>query len=461
MTDGVAWTARGSWVPGAAKAGPPARWAAHWALVLGLAWAPTPADAHLIDEIAEALYCDLQTTDRREWTLTWFLDAGRVAATFDALAAAGQSGDGSAAAFAARLAEGFAMPGCQVAPLEPAELQLNDRPQMRAFALRARCQAPLDTLLLQRVAYDRVRTRATLYISLRVGGEADRRLLLPPRLAELEVPLRPGLATPPRKGAANDAGSGHGGRQGGRHVGHDDDEESAAVPAFRPGDPVDASRLPAPGQGVPVWRRLPPWPLLSAWAELGALHMAAGADHLLMLVALALAARRLSGLLWAVAGFSVGHMVTMAWAIAAAWPPMPWVEAAIGATLVGAGLIAARSSAADAGNLAADPLPRRALQRGGAAVGAALALACGLIHGAAFGAELRHAVGAGDGLLAPVLAFAVGLDVVQMLAAGAAFALLGAARRWLPRGHEPLRRVLGAAVAVAGLALALRALLER
>ena len=443
-------------VPGASKAGRRSPLAAAWAVALGLLWAPMPAEGHLIDEVAESLYCDLQTADRREWRMTWFLDAGRVAATFDALAAAGQSGDRSAATFAARLAEGFAMPGCEVAPLEPAEVPLVDRPQMRAFALRARCEGPLETLVLQRVAYDRVRTRATLYVSLRVGGEPDRRLLLPPRLAALEVPLRPGVAESDRRGAAQ---RGHNQRLE-RHGDHDDDEESTAMPGLRPGDPVDTARLPAAGQSAPLWRRLPPWPLLLAWAEMGALHMAGGVDHLLMLVALALAARRIGALLWAVAGFSAGHMVTMAWAIAAAWPPLPLVEAAIGATLVCAGLVAARSRPAEVAGIAALSDEAGAADQGGAWVGATLALGCGLIHGAAFGAELRHAVGTGDGLLAPVLAFAVGLDVVQMLAAGAAFALLWVTRRRLPTLHERLRRGLGLAVAAAGLALALRALLD-
>ena len=49
-----------------------------------------PADAHLIDEIAESLLCDIETSDRAQIRATWYLEAARVEAYFDAAEQIGQ-----------------------------------------------------------------------------------------------------------------------------------------------------------------------------------------------------------------------------------------------------------------------------------------------------------------------------------------------------------------------------------
>lgn len=359
-----------------------------------------PAEAHLIDEIAESLLCDIETADRMHIRATWYLEAGRVEAYFDAAQQVGQAPARSAAAFALRLAEGFAIDGCAVAPAVPAEVAVPGRTGYRGFSLQIRCTAPRDKIELRRVDVSRERTRATLYVSLRVADAPVRRFLLPPRLSSLVVPLL-AESTPTSVPKAN-----HGG----------DDEDEPLVTPRVPGDEFDLEHFPAPGETGGFWQRMPPASICLGWAEEGARHLLGGLDHVLFLVALALAARSLGALGLLVAAFSLGHMLTMTAALAWHWPRLAAVEVAIGATICWSSWQAARPDAART---------KRWL-----AVGV---WACGLVHGAAFGAELRSVLGSSDGLLWPVLSFGVGLDLAQTFAAGLLFAA------W-----TPIRRLRGA-----------------
>ena len=283
----------------------------------------------------------------------------------------------------------------------------------------------------------RERTRATLYVSVRVAGEPVRRFLLPPRLATLSVPL---------VGSAVSQTSA-------KHVDGDGDEE----PLFAtrtPGDDIDTSRLPAPGEPAGICHRWPPASICIGWAVEGARHLLGGLDHLLFLAALALAARSLGILGLLVTAFSAGHMTTMAMAIAGQWPRLAAVEVAIGVTIGWSAWQARRA-----------PASRSTL---GLAVGAALS---GLIHGAAFGAELRAVVGSSDGLLWPVLSFGVGLDLAQTAAAGLVFASWTPVRRLLAKvgngpqsevaatrgvGASKIHQVAAGALVAAGVAYAVR-----
>lgn len=386
--------------------------------VLAAASRPTEVRAHLLDELAETLLCDLQLHDDRHLRATWYVEAERVEAYFDAAAQIGQAPARTAAVFAQRLAEGFVVDGCRAQPAAPAEVAAPDRTGYRGFAVDLSCQAPLRTLRLQRVDYNRDKTRATLYLALRMPGQAPRRLLLPPRLAALEVALDAGGAARPVAAAT--------------------EVRDAVARPLLPSDDVAVDELPPPGARAAWWQRRPPWPLLRAWAEAGAGHMVGGLDHLLFLAALALVARSWAGLAAGVAAFSLGHMATMAAAIAGAWPPLPPVEVAIGLTIAVAAAVGWRSAAAAA---------PRSLALG--------CLAAGLVHGAAFGAELRSAIGSSDGLLWPVLAFGVGLDAVQTVAAAGVYGLHVAARPkpWAVAAHRAALAVLG----LAGCGYALRA----
>lgn len=382
----------------------------------------TPAQGHLLDEVAESLLCDLQTDDRKTLVATWYLEAGRVEAYFEAAEAIGEAPDRSAAAFARRLATGFSVPGCSTEPDAPAEVDAG-KPGMRAFRVRIQCPEPLRALRVERVAYSRERTRATVYLSLRVQGAPPRRLLLPPRVAALEVPLdgRAARATVGKGAQRADAAA---------------DPQVLGTGMPRPGDPQPLDALPPAGRAPPLLPPPPPVTLLLAWARIGAEHLLGGVDHLLFLLGLVLACARLPALFAAVAGFSLGHLATMAAAILLGWPSMRWVEVAIGLSVVAAALAAARER-------------ERRLHGGLLALGALL---FGLVHGAAFGAELRRSLGVSDGLIWPLAAFGVGLDAAQ-----SAVALLAHAVAQRALNTDRARRGAAVAVGIGGVAFAARA----
>lgn len=85
----------------------------------------------------------------------------------------------------------------------------------------------------------------------------------------------------------------------------------------------------------------------------GIRHALSGLDHLLFLLALLLACRRLGALAWAITGFTIGHSISLSLAaMGALVPVIPVVESAIGLTIalvaaerLGAGRLAAASIA--------------------------------------------------------------------------------------------------------------------
>lgn len=391
-----------------------------------LLWSP-PAFGHLLDEVAESLLCDLVTEDRQLLVATWYLEAARVESYFDAAEGAGLQPERSAAAFATRLATGFRVPGCTTAPATPPEVPA-PRAGTRAFRVEIRCPAPLDAIRIERVDYSRERTRSTLYLALRVAGREPRRLLLPPRVEALEITLDSETARPiaaQRRQRPDPAA--------------DPSVLGTAMP--RPGDPQPLERLPPAGPQSRRWWRLPPTALLVGWAEEGARHLLGGPDHLLFVAGLSLAAARIGASLAAVLGFSLGHLLTMAAAIAWGWPSFRWVEVAIGLSILWAAWTGRREP---------EPTPgrRRVVMLALAAAG------FGLIHGAAFGAELRRVIGVSDGLLWPLAAFGVGLDAAQSVVAALAFGL-----GIQLRGRVRVRAVLAGLVGLGGLLFATRALL--
>jgi hypothetical protein len=190
--------------------------------------------------------------------------------------------------------------------------------------------------------------------------------------------------------------------------------------------------------------------------------MAGGVDHLLFVAALALAATRSTWLLWMVLTFSLGHLSTMALAITYGWPRLAAVEFAIGATIVAAAVGAWRGGGERAGEVRDSGTSGGRLtwrRRDGVTFGAAAALAAGLVHGAAFGAELRGVLATSEGLLWPIAAFGVGLDAAQSVVALSCAGLLAAVERRLgPRRRGQLRRGLAVPIGLAGVAFAARAL---
>ncbi len=398
--------------------------------------------AHLLDEVAASLLCDIETTDRMFLKATWYVQAGHIEAYFDAAEQIGDAPQRSAAAFAARLAEGFVVPGCVATAGAVPEVAAPERTGYRAFRVDIRCPTPLESLTLRRVAYSRQKTRATLYISLRVAEAAPRRLLLPPRLAQVEVALNGGRSTAVQRHRAADDPLSDDAQA--TKEGYLDASSAPASPMPRPGDTVDLASLPPVGSGGDAGLRPPPWPILRGWTLEGARHMALGWDHLLFVFGLVLSARRLRALFVAVAAFSLSHLATMTLAIVHAWPRFAAVEVVIGATIIAAAYASIRARPPTATTLAA------------------LAACAGLVHGAAFGADLRGVLATSDGLLWPVVAFGVGLDAAQsVFALAMAAALAGLRRQLQPQGRHRLRAGLGVALALAGAAFAVAGLVGK
>lgn len=146
----------------------------------------------------------------------------------------------------------------------------------------------------------------------------------------------------------------------------------------------------------------------------GALHILGGFDHLLFLAAIALGALRVRSLFVVVAAFTLAHTVTLTLATLG----LVHVPAAIVEPLIGVSIVVAA-----------------ALALTGRARGRALtAFGFGLVHGLGFASGLDAALGGDRAHLAlALLAFTVGIEVVQQALVLPAFALARAARK-TPRG---------------------------
>ena len=160
--------------------------------VVGLLCA-RPSAAHLIDEVAANIVVDLATRDGRTFVVTYALHADQVSAFYDQARQLGVAKDRSDAAFAAELARGFVYESCTIVPTGAPATE--PQPHFVAFRLSMTCPAPMRRLTLHRVDYNRAKTRTTLYIGVRVRERPTRRLLVPPRMAAVSLPvLQDGLA---------------------------------------------------------------------------------------------------------------------------------------------------------------------------------------------------------------------------------------------------------------------------
>ena len=162
--------------------------------------------------------------------------------------------------------------------------------------------------------------------------------------------------------------------------------------------------------------RLNPSRWLAAWDFLlwGAHHIFIGYDHIAFLLALVLAVGRFRELLLIITSFTVAHSCTILLAaLDIVRMPVRITEALIAASIVWVALE----------NLAfgVRPRPRRW----------ALTFAFGLVHGLGFAEVLRERLAeAPGGILVPVVAFNLGVEVGQAALVGAAFPAL----LWLRRG---------------------------
>lgn len=236
----------------------------------------------------------------------------------------------------------------------------------------------------------------------------------------------------------------------------------------------------------PRWEQSSPPPAAADFFRLGLRHIAGGADHLVFLFGLVVAALSLGEVAVVVTAFTAAHALTLAAAALGLLRPLaPSVESLIAVSIGllavenltlpgGAGAMAPpvaalvvlgpalAAAAAGAGRVALGPLTGTALF---AACYLALssrhpaerrlrwlvAFAFGLLHGLGFAGALVESGFAGGSVAAALLAFHAGVEVGQLLFVAGLWLLLGRARR---RGGFTYRRSILEPGSVAMLAAA-------
>ncbi len=352
-------------------------------LLAGLLLFQTHGLAHPIDEVRSNAILELSTEDRQHFQWTVLLGREHLNEYANLLRNMGQPPSGDRVALARTVEHAFAMDGCTIQPLPaPAAGQPDPRFSERengawiALHFAVTCQQPITELTVRRLGYSAAKTRTTLYVAVSVPGQEPVRALIPPSAEAMSVPLNgePArmLGAPvQRKSAARDT-----------------------APGVLPSETMSAAQL-AQARAEPTFHP-PPAAMLVAWAREGALHLATGPDHLLFLLTLVVASPGLLTLLAAVTAFSLGHLTSMTLALLLHWPAPPWVDVAIGLTIMTAAFRA------------------RQLRTSRLAGLSLLTAAFGLIHGLGFGNGLQHLVAGYDQLLWPLVSFGLGLDAAQV-----------------------------------------------
>lgn len=165
---------------------------------------------------------------------------------------------------------------------------------------------------------------------------------------------------------------------------------------------------------------------------LGAEHLLLGLDHVLFLVAILLGARTLRGIVITATTFTVAHSVTFL----LAGMGLVHLPAAIVEPVIALSIVAAAAAALSR----REPSARWRLP---------VVFAFGLLHGLGFAGALGIDGEWSWGLLWSLLAFNLGIEVVQLALIAVAFPLLVLLRR--TAGGRPATLVAGAAVGAAGL----------
>ncbi|MFN3485157.1 MAG: HupE/UreJ family protein [Planctomycetota bacterium] len=189
-----------------------------------------------------------------------------------------------------------------------------------------------------------------------------------------------------------------------------------------------------------TYLRLDPpfWLVAADFVGWGMKHIFIGYDHIAFLLALLLAARRAGEMIKIVTSFTVAHSLTLLLAAFEVVRVPPKVTEA---------LIAASVAYVAAENF----FLREARHRW------VLTFAFGLVHGLGFSSVLRDHLEDASGILLPVVAFNVGVELGQVAILLAAFPLL----RWARGREERRHRNLLVAGSSAVLALGLAFLVER
>ncbi|MEU2202387.1 HupE/UreJ family protein [Isoptericola sp. NPDC019482] len=205
------------------------------------------------------------------------------------------------------------------------------------------------------------------------------------------------------------------------------------------------------------------WHRLGEFFVLGAEHLLLGPDHLLFLLALIVASRRLRDVVLVATAFTVAHSVTFLLAASGAVSaPGAVVEPVIALSIaaVAAGhLWAVRPGAPPRLDALADvaPDPRQQVRRRwhdlsrSDVVRLAVVFGFGLVHGLGFAGALGLDEPWSWGLLGSLLVFNVGIEAVQLGIIAVLFPLLVLVRRRAPRTGRWVTAAVAAGVAVVGL----------
>lgn len=152
------------------------------------------------------------------------------------------------------------------------------------------------------------------------------------------------------------------------------------------------------------------WGAAATFVRAGVEHIASGADHLMLVLCLALGAATLGTLVWRVTGFTLGHSITLAAGFYGYVPKVAWfapaVETAIALSIVVAAAAALRNTSKRA--------PLLALTAG-----------IGLLHGLGFSYALREMLQLdGPHQIVSLGAFNLGVEIGQIAFAAAVWALM-------------------------------------
>lgn len=380
--------------------------------------------AHPIDEVQSQALIHLDSQDGARFDATVFLAKAHIQEYQHLLAQLGLPPEQDRDALALTISHAFGFGDCATTLGAPGQRHL-ERGGGAWVGMRyvVQCAGPQAEMTLERKQYQRDRTRTTLLWTVAVQGKEEVQALVPPHMESVTLNLADGEVVRANRGVKKRT--------------YRDDVAGAS--------PADAAQLSDFPDHSSQKATTPPWPVLFAWCQEGALHLLGGPDHLLFLLTLVLAGRGVRGLTLGVTGFSVGHMTAMGVALAARWSAPLWLDVLIGLTIA----TSAWQGRAVAG------LPHRRIL--------ATSVVFGLIHGMGFGAGLQALVGGVDQVWWPLLAFGLGLDTVQMawvlLAAfGWAVLLRAIDRRGIER-QGPQRVVSGLLVA-AGLATSVTAAVQ-
>lgn len=383
-----------------------------------------PAAAHPIDEIRSQALIHLDSTDGIRFDATVFLARAHIQEYTQLLSQLGLPPEQDRDALALTVSHAFGFGVCTATLGAPGQRHL-ERGDGAWVGMRytVQCPGPQTEMTLERKQYRRDRTRTTLLWTIAIQGKEELQALVPPHMQSVTLNLTDGELLRASRGLK-------------QRIFRDDVTGASPADAAQPAD--------FPEQGA-MRTATPPGPVLLAWFQEGALHLLGGPDHLLFLLTLVLAGRRLHGLTLGVTGFSLGHMTAMGAALAARWSAPLWLDVLIGLTIA----VSAWQGRSTAG------LPHRRV--------VATSIVFGLIHGMGFGAGLQALVGGVDQVWWPLLAFGLGLDTVQMAWVLLAAGLWTLVVSWLERqgrDRQLAQRLASTLLVAAGLATAIAAAVQ-